>query len=95
MKYEQFNSQEQPHTVWPPSFALARAYVDQLERTKGLSAGRLAAVRLALANAEKLTGVARRSRLNELATSLDVDASRSVDAAKGRTLAQSVRGLGR
>ena len=36
VRYEQFNAQEQPHTVWPPSFALARAYLDQLERNSGL-----------------------------------------------------------
>ena len=32
------NAQGQPKFVWPPSFALARAYVDQLERNKCLSA---------------------------------------------------------
>ena len=32
------NAQGQPKFVWPPSFALARAYVDQLERSSGLSA---------------------------------------------------------
>ena len=33
------NTQGQPKLVWPPSFALARAYVDQLERSQGLEAG--------------------------------------------------------
>ena len=32
------NAQGQPKIVWPPSFALARAYVDQLERSHGLAA---------------------------------------------------------
>ena len=95
IRLDYLNAQGQPHFVWPASFALSRAYVDQLERTKGLSTGRLAAVRLALANAEKLSGTTRKSRLNELATSLDVDASKSVDAAKVRLLAGSVRDLAR
>jgi hypothetical protein len=95
IKLDYLNAQGQPHFVWPASFSLSRAYVDQLERTRGLSTARLAAVRLALSNAEKLTGTARRSRLNELATSLDVDASKSVDAAKVKELAKSVRDLAR
>jgi hypothetical protein len=89
------NTQGQPHFAWPPSFALSRAYVDQLERSKGLNPGRLAAVRNALAAAEKLTGTARRARLNEMAIGLDVDAQSSFDAAKVRLLASSVRDLAR
>ena len=30
--FDYLNTQGQPKLVWPPSFALARAYVDQLER---------------------------------------------------------------
>jgi hypothetical protein len=37
---EYLNAQGQPKIVWPPSFALARAYVDQLERTSGLPSAR-------------------------------------------------------
>jgi hypothetical protein len=37
VRLEEFNAQGQPRfDLWPPSFALARAYVDQLERS-GLS----------------------------------------------------------
>ena len=32
----EFNAQNQPKFTWPASFALARAYVDQLERSNGL-----------------------------------------------------------
>ena len=53
------NTQGQPKLVWPPSFALARAYLDQLERSQGLEAGRIAAVREALAAAEKAKGDAQ------------------------------------
>ena len=95
IRQDYLNAQGQPHFTWPASFSLSRAYVDQLERTKGLSTARLAAVRLALANAERLAGTARKARLNELAISLDVDVSKSVDAAKVRMLAQSVRDLAR
>jgi len=87
------NTQGQPKLVWPPSFPLARAYVDQLERSRGLEAGRIAAVRQALAGAEKAQGAARRDALTSLATGLDADAGGAGDGAKVRTLADAVRAL--
>ena len=67
------NVQCQPHYSWPASFVVARAFVDQLERSKGLAADRISAVRDALANAEKATGGARRTALTALVTSLNAD----------------------
>ncbi|HZE07113.1 MAG TPA: hypothetical protein VE110_00015 [Gemmatimonadaceae bacterium] len=87
------NTQGQPKFTWPPSFVLARAYVDQLERTNGLASARIAAVRQALASAESASGTQRRDALSQLATQLDADAATSADAAKVRTLAAAVRNL--
>ena len=95
VKLEQLNPQGQPKFVWPPSFALARAYVDQLERSSGLTAGRITAVRQALTTAERASGAGRRTALNNLATSLEGDAGRSSDGAKVRMLAGAVRDLAR
>jgi len=53
VKMDYWNTQEQRRFVWPPSFAKARAFVDQLERSKGLSASRIVTVRTAIDNAEK------------------------------------------
>jgi hypothetical protein len=86
------NTQGQPKLAWPPSFALARAYLDQLERSKGLDAGRISATRAALADAEKASGTARQDALTKLATELDGEVGGS-DAAKVRTLAGAVRQL--
>src|SRR6185295_11983105 len=61
VKLEYLNTQDQPKFVWPPSFALARAYLDQLERSKGLSSGKIEAARKALASAEKGSGSGRQS----------------------------------
>src|ERR1700675_3227738 len=61
------NTQGQPKFVWPPSVSLARAYVDQLERSRGLAVGRLTSVRQALANAESGSGAQRRDALTQLA----------------------------
>jgi hypothetical protein len=89
----ELNVQGQPKIVWPPSFSLARAYVDQLERDRGLGADRIASLRGQLATAEKASGAARRNALLALATSLESDASASGDANKVRKLEDTVRGL--
>ena len=67
---EQFNAQGQPKYVWPPSFPLAKAYVDQLERNKCLSGGRIASLRASIATAETASGGARRDALTGLANGL-------------------------
>jgi hypothetical protein len=87
------NPQGQPQFVWPATFALARAYVDQLERSRGLAASRLAAVRNELASAEKASGAARQGALTALAAQLAGEAAGSSDAAKVRLLAGAVRDL--
>jgi hypothetical protein len=87
------NVQGQPRFVWPPSFALARAYVDQLERSKGLEAGRISTVRQDLARAEKASGTARRTALTRLVTQLEAYSAGAPDAAKVRTLADAVKEL--
>src|SRR5213076_2801656 len=70
-----FNTQDQPKISWPASFVVARAYVDQLERSNGLAILRVKAVRQALDQAEKSQGTARRDALTQLATSLGQDTS--------------------
>ena len=90
---EYLNVQDQPQYSWPASFPLARAYADQLERSKGLSQSRLASVRKALSDAEAVSAAARRSVLTKLAAGLDADAPKSSDAAKVRLLAAAVRGV--
>jgi LVIVD repeat-containing protein len=93
--FDYLNVQGQQQLVWPPSFALARAYVDQLERSKGLAPGRISAVRQALAGAEKASGGARRDALAKLAGELEGDTNGSSDGAKVRMLATAVRDLAR
>jgi hypothetical protein len=88
-----FNAQDQPKLSWPASFVVARAYVDQLERSSGLSAERLKVVREQLSRAEKSQGAARRDALTQLATALGQDASMSTDRAKVQKLAAVVTEL--
>ena len=93
VRFDELNVQDQQKFRWPAAFVVSRAYVDQLQRSSGLSAARVDAIRAALAMAEQTSGSARRDALTQLATSLDGDAVTSSDAAKVRTLAQSVREL--
>jgi hypothetical protein len=87
------NAQGQPKFVWPPSFALARSFVDQLERSKCLSADRISTVRQALTSAERAAGSQRKDALTTLATSLDGDARSSCDGARVGKLSEAVRNL--
>jgi len=87
------NVQGQVRIVWPPSFALARAYLDQLEREKGMDEGRLSAARKALADAEKASGAKRQEGLAALATELDGESGGAGDAVKVREVAGAVRSL--
>ena len=91
--FDYLNTQGQPKLVWPPTFSLARAYVDQLQRSKGLSQGRLSAVRQALMNAENASGSARRETLSRLASELNGDVGTSRDAQKVGLLLTAVRNL--
>ena len=59
--------------MWPPSFALARAYLDQLERSKGLGSEAIAAARTTLASAERASGSQRKPALTQLAAKVKAD----------------------
>ncbi|MGH7556245.1 MAG: LVIVD repeat-containing protein [Gemmatimonadota bacterium] len=87
------NVQGQQQFVWPPSFALARAYLDQLERSNGLAADRILDAREALDAAEDRSGQDRRETLSALAAQLEDDAQSAGDQAKVRTLAAAVADL--
>lgn len=87
------NVQTQPRLVWPPSFVVARAYLDQLERSNGLAPDRVSAARNDLALAEKLSGQDRRNALTQLASRLEDDAQNAADQAKLQMLAAAVRDL--
>jgi hypothetical protein len=90
VKYDYHNTQGQTKMAWPASFALSRAYLDQLERSRGFAADRIAAARSDLAKAEQLSGQRRKDALNALATRLHSEANSAGDQAKAHKLAGSV-----
>jgi len=99
VRSEQLNTQQQVRIVWPATSVVARAYVDQLTRSKGIRPERARAVNAALDGADKLrTGRERGApalltRLDALATQLETDAGAAGarDAVRLRSLAATIK----
>jgi hypothetical protein len=93
VRFDYLNAQEQRKFVWPASFAKARAFIDQLERSKGLEPAQISAARTDLASAEKMSGRTRQQALKKLAAQITTDAAKSSDQAKVKMLATAVTEL--
>lgn len=93
VRWTQHNPQYQEPFVWPPSFAVARSFLDQLVRNRGLAAARITRFTAALARAEKLEGSDRRAALEKLAADVEQAAGQARDAARVRKLAAAVADL--
>jgi len=91
--FDYLNVQDQPKLVWPASLVVARAYLDQLARSNGLAPDKVAAMRAALARAERLSGPERRDALTPLVTELDGSSQGAGDPAKVQALAAVVKNL--
>ena len=89
----QLNSQGQPIFEWPATFALARAYLDQLERWHGMTAPQIASARAGLAAAENASGSARRDTLRSLVATLDGQATGASDPDRVAKLIDAVQRL--
>src|SRR4029078_11938347 len=79
VKMPYWNTQDQMKYTWAPSFVLAKAYLDQLERSKSLPSDVFAATKTSRANAERASGASRRTALTTLATQLNTAATASSD----------------
>jgi hypothetical protein len=95
IKFTELNVQHQPKIVWPASFVVARAYIDQLTRAKALANERATALVTAMDRAEKSSGNQRQQAVAELermAGELEsrAGAATSPTAAKQRALASSI-----
>jgi hypothetical protein len=95
-----FNAQEQPKFVWPASPVVARAYLDQLARTDGITAERSAAVKAVLDRAARVKSARDKNapavvgELTTIAGTLEGDAaarSAAPDAARLRALAANLK----
>ncbi|MEP6690989.1 MAG: hypothetical protein ABJD07_07520 [Gemmatimonadaceae bacterium] len=87
------NIQGQPQFVWPASFSVPRAYLDQLVRNNGLARERSTAIARALDGAEQMSGPARGTALTQLAAQLDGDVQTAADGTRVQWMAAAVRKL--
>jgi hypothetical protein len=93
----EFNVQNQQKIVWPHNLIVAKAYLDQIERSQALPADKIANVRQAIQTAEgSRMNKASLAKLNSLAPSLEevayVTVSTSpVDASRLRALAEILK----
>jgi len=90
-----FNPQMQPKITWPSTPAVARAYLDQLTRSKAIDASRATAVKSAIDKVEKdKAPKAALDQLDTLAKQLDQDAASASgkDAERLHALAATLKG---
>jgi hypothetical protein len=99
VRTEELNTQQQTKVVWPASVTVARAYLDQLTRSKGIAPERARAVKTALDKADGLrTGQERGAapileQLDALATQLEGDAGAAAgrDGMRLKSLAATIK----
>ena len=99
-RLQEFNSQNQPKVVWPASSAVAKAYLDQLNRNKAISATRASAVLSNLSKVDQLrTGKEGNAKatleaLDAVAAQVEGDAKAATgrDAARLKALAETLKG---
>jgi hypothetical protein len=91
VRVSELNVQNQEKIEWPRSLTVAKAYVDQLERSQAMPADRIAALRDAIQKAESQK---KAGALKSLAPSLEKSAAASkntADAARMRSLADILK----
>ena len=99
VRTEELNTQQQTKVTWPAASVVALAYVDQLNRTKGITPERARAVKSALDKADGLrsskdkNAAAVLDQLDALARQVETDAgaARGRDAARLKSLAATMK----
>jgi hypothetical protein len=90
VRLTELNVQNQQQIVWPRQLVVAKAYLDQLERSQGLEPDRIAALRQAIQSAE--TARLNRSSLAEL-KGLAASVEQSAGTAKSAADTTRLQGL--
>jgi hypothetical protein len=100
VRSDNFNAQRQSRITWPAGAVVARAYLDQLGRTKGIQPARAGAVRAALDRADAVrsgddrAAEAAAGQLEALVAQVEADAASAGgrDAIRLKALAETMRG---
>jgi len=92
-RLQEFNSQNQPKVAWEPTAAVAKAYMDQLSRSKSITAAQVKTVSEALSKADGRSKTAV-DQLETLAGQFDADAAKAsgIDQKRFKALAETLRG---
>ena len=92
--FDELNVQNQPKISWPANFVVARAYLDQLARSKALPAQTAASLRTAIDHAGASASQKELGELKTMAARLDKDAAAAktpADANRMRALAEILK----
>jgi hypothetical protein len=92
VQFSELNVQNQPKITWPSRLTVARAYVDQLERSQALPSARIADLNKAIGRTQKShLGKKELAKLHGMVASVETDASAAKnpeDAKRLHALAQ-------
>jgi hypothetical protein len=95
VRLSELNVQNQQKIDWPRNFVVAKAYIDQLERSQALPADQIAALRQAVQSVESSHMNSKElAKLKSLASSLDQSAGaakNAADATRLRSLAEILK----
>ena len=76
VQFSELNVQNQPKITWPSRLTVARAYVDQLERSQALPSARIADLNKAIGRTQKShLGKKELAKLHGMVSSVETDAS--------------------
>ena len=84
IRQNELNVQNQQRFEWPKTLVVAKAYIDQLERSQGLPADRITSLRQAIQSAEKNRGAF--AKLKDLAPAVEQSAGTAQNAADATRL---------
>jgi CheY-like chemotaxis protein len=80
VQVSELNVQNQQKIVWPRRLVVAKAYIDQLERSQAMPAGKIADIRQAITAAE---GTKNNGKLKGYAKSIEKDAATAKNTSDG------------
>jgi hypothetical protein len=94
VQFDEFNAQQQPRVTWPATFKVARAYLDQLARSRALPAPRVSTLKSAIDKADKdKPSKSALDALDALAGDVEKDAASAsgADAVRMKALASTIK----
>lgn len=93
IKVSELNVQNQQRIVYPKTLIVAKAYIDQLERSQALNANQIAELRSAIGNAEKSKlNKKDAGKLKKLASTIEKNTGKTeADSARMKSLAEILK----